>query len=99
MGDKEILEEKYEAKLEEWRADLDKLKAKAEQASADSKIALQERIDDLEKKRDEAAVKLAELRDNSGDAASEVWQGFERSFEELGRGFKAAYEKFKGDRA
>ena len=32
MTDKQLLEEKYRAQLAEWRADIDKLKARAAQA-------------------------------------------------------------------
>ncbi len=38
MSDKKAYEEKQRAKLAEWRAEIDKLKAKAEQANAEMKI-------------------------------------------------------------
>jgi hypothetical protein len=47
---KEAYVEKLQAKLKEWQADIDKLKAKAAQSKADMKIQINEQIGNLEGK-------------------------------------------------
>jgi hypothetical protein len=52
MTDKKAYVQKMQAKLDEWDADLDKMKAKMSGASADTKIKLSEQINNLESQRD-----------------------------------------------
>lgn len=58
-------QEKMEAQLGEWqavleeqKAKLNQLRARAEQLEADAKIAVQEAMDGVEKRRDEARAKI-----------------------------------------
>jgi hypothetical protein len=95
MSEQQAIEKKYRARLQEWRADLDKLKAQAAQADADARMEIERRVDDLEERRAAVATKLEELRDSGEKAAHELTEGLERSFDELSRGIKAAYESFK----
>ena len=98
MNDKEAIEQKYQAKLEAWRADVAKLKAQAKAANAESRLAIGRRLDELEKQRDAAAGKLRELRESGGEAVVELQRGLERSFNELANGIKSAAAALKGDR-
>ena len=50
MNDKELYQQKKQAQLDERKADLDKLKAKASMASADIQIRINEQIKTLEDK-------------------------------------------------
>lgn len=43
MADKEALEKKHEAKIEEMKAEMDRLRAKAKQAEANSEIKYKEK--------------------------------------------------------
>ena len=61
MGDKELYEQKKQAQLDEWKADLDKLKAKASGASADAQLEMNKQIKALESKIEEGKAKLSEL--------------------------------------
>ncbi|MFA7083700.1 MAG: hypothetical protein WC141_04095 [Arcobacteraceae bacterium] len=40
MQDKELYEQKKQAQLDEWKADIDKLKAKASMMNADAQIKI-----------------------------------------------------------
>jgi hypothetical protein len=45
MDNKEAFEKKHEAKIEEMKAEIDRLKAKAKQSEADSQIKYEEKIE------------------------------------------------------
>ena len=63
MKDKrKAYEEKLDAQLKEWNAQIALLKAKAENAEADAKIDLYKTIDALEHKQNKAKMKLQELK-------------------------------------
>ncbi|MDA3869751.1 MAG: hypothetical protein PF589_07380 [Gammaproteobacteria bacterium] len=95
MSDTKAYEEKQRAKLAEWRAEIDKLKAKANQASAAMKIEYERRIVDLQEKVVTAEAKLDVLRTASEDAWDDIKQGLESAIHDVGEGFKAAASKFK----
>lgn len=69
MEEQELYEQKRKAQLEEWQAEVDRLKAKAEKAGADAQIRLQRRLEDLERKLDGGRTKLASL----AEAGHEKW--------------------------
>jgi len=54
--------------LDEWTAEVDKLKAKASGASADAQLELNKQIEALEGKIEEGKTKLTEIADASEDA-------------------------------
>lgn len=95
MSNKDAYEQKLQAKLDEWQADLDKLKAKAKGAEADARIEYQEEIDRLESQRNEARQKLAELREASDDAWEDLKDGVERAWDSVSESFKSARSRFK----
>ena len=61
MTTKEAYLKKAHAKLDEWNADLDKMKAKLSAADADAKVKLNDTVKKLETQRDEMKQKLVEL--------------------------------------
>jgi hypothetical protein len=72
-----------------------KLKAKARQADADARIAIEKQIEDLKAKQKTAQAKLDELRDASAEAWDQLKTGIEKAFQDLGDAFASAVEKFK----
>ncbi|MFC3285976.1 coiled coil domain-containing protein [Litchfieldella rifensis] len=95
MRNREAYEQKLQAKLDEWQAEVDKLKARAQGAQADARIEYQEEIDRLESYRDEARQKLAELREASDDAWEDLKDGAERAWDSASEAFKSARSRFK----
>ena len=82
MDEKSAYRQKLEARLDQWRAEIDKLQAKAAEASADARIEYDKQIDELQEKQQDAQAKLEELNDASGDA----WKDFKAGVEKgLGR--------------
>ena len=92
--EKKVYQKKAEAQLEVWKADIAKLKAKAEVAGADAQQELNNVVADLQQKKEEATQQLAELRNASESAWEEVKAGFEISWDALGMAVDDAVAKF-----
>lgn len=96
MGTKrKAYEEKFEAQLKEWNAQIALLKAKAESAKADAKIEYHTTIETMQHKRDLAKAKLQELK-TAGDGAWEnLKAGAEKTWGEVKTAFHDAVSKLK----
>lgn len=86
MTDQSLQTQKFKAQLDEWKADIDKLKAKAKGASADVQIDMQKRIDALDARMTEAGTKLDEL----SAAGADAWDGLKKSVEHTWDGLKTS---------
>jgi biopolymer transport protein ExbB/TolQ len=84
MNQKELYQQKKQAQLDEWKAEVDKLKAKASGGSADAQLALKKQIKALEGNIEEGKTKLAEIADASEDA----WESIKSSFSDATDKFK-----------
>ncbi len=95
INDKELYQQKKQAQLDEWKAEIDKLKAKADMASADTQIKINAQIKTLEHKLDEGNAKLSELTKATGEAYDSVKTGVESAWDTLASAFSDASTKFK----
>lgn len=91
MNEKELYQQKKQAQLNEWKAEVDKLKAKASGASADAQLELNKQIEALEGKIEEGKTKLAEIADASEDAWESIKEGVESAWESM----KSAFSELK----
>jgi hypothetical protein len=95
MNDQSLQTQKLKAQLDEWKADIDKLKARAKGASIDAQIDLQKMVDALEARVTEAGAKLEEL----SAAGAEAWDDLKKNVEHTWAGLKSsmheAVEKLK----
>lgn len=96
MSEKEIYQQKLKAKLDEWRSDIDKMRAKASGASADVKLEMNKKADELETKIEEGKSKLTELANASDDKWESMKDDLESKWESLKSSFSDAASKFKG---
>jgi len=94
MNRKEATIDKLQSRLDEWRAKIAVLEAKANQAKAESKITYLNEVRDLKRRQQEAGQKLDELRKAGADAADELKSGIERAWDDLGNAIKRAAEHF-----
>ena len=95
MTDKQTYIEKAEARMKQWDAEIDALKAKAQEAGADAKIEASERLEELKSQREAASQKLNELK-ASGDAAWEdTKDGFEGAWSRLSTALEKAQSRFQ----
>lgn len=95
MSEKELYRQKRQAQLDEWKAEIDKLKAKASAASADAQLELNKEIEVLEGKVREGKTRLAKLADASDDAWQSIKDGVESSWDSMRSAFRDAAAKFK----
>lgn len=95
MTDKEAYEQKIQAKLDEWTADVDKLKARAASTGADAQIELNKQIAALEGRIDRGRGQLNEIAAASDEAWESLRVGMESAWDTLKTAAGDAAEKFK----
>jgi uncharacterized coiled-coil DUF342 family protein len=95
MNIKESYRQKLQAQLDEWGAEIDKLKARADRADADIKLEYYEQIDDLRVKQQAVTDRLAELKSASDDAWEDLKAGVESARFTLGEAVERAAARFK----
>ena len=88
-------EEKFDAQLKEWSAEIALLKAKAGKAKAEVKIEFYKTLETLQGKQDVARTKLKELRSAGDDAWEDVKEGAENVWTEIKAVFQNAASRFK----
>ena len=82
------------AKIDEWNADIDKLKAKADQVEASSKIEYQKQIEALKSKRSEIEKKVSEISRSGEDAWQDLKAGVDPAWEAMNEAIKSATSRF-----
>jgi phosphoribosylanthranilate isomerase len=96
MKDKrKAYEEKIDAQLEEWNAQIALFKARADKAKAETKIEYYETIDALQLYQDETRAKLQELKAAGDDAWKDLKTGAEKAWAEVKTAFHDAASKFQ----
>jgi len=95
MNEKELYNQKMQAQLDEWKADLDKLKARASKAEANTKLEANKKIKELEGKIEVGQTKLNEMKGASGEAWDSLKSGFETAWNSIKSGFEDAASKYK----
>lgn len=95
MTDKKAFQQKMKAQLDEWSADIDKLKAKASKLTADTKLKSDKQIEILKTKVDEGKKKLSQLE----GASEEEWHTIKKTIDNVWNNLKdsvhEAYNKVK----
>jgi len=94
MSMKEAYEKKLQAKLDEWNAEIDKLKAKADSAEADVQLEYYKQIEELRSMQDAARKKLVELKAAGDDAWEDLKAGTDSAWDSLSRSIKSAVSRF-----
>lgn len=95
MTDQSLQTQKYKAQLDEWKADLDKLKARAKGASVDAQLDMQKGVDALDARVTEAGAKLDELSAAGADAWDELKKNVEHTWEGLKSSMHDAVARLK----
>ncbi|MFA7566936.1 MAG: hypothetical protein WCY01_07895 [Alkalispirochaeta sp.] len=95
MSDKELYRQKKQAQLDEWQADVDKLKAKVSRADADVQLKMNKQIRTLESKIADGKAKLSQLAEASDAARESLKEGVESAWDSLKSAVSDAASKFK----
>jgi hypothetical protein len=85
-------EEKLDAQLKEWSAQISLLKTKADNVKADAKIKT---IEALQRKQNEAKTKLQELKTAGDEAWEDLKTGAEKAWAEMTSAYHDASSRFK----
>lgn len=95
MSMRETYEAKLQAQLDEWAADIDVLKAKADKAKVDVQEEYHKQIESLQLMHNTASCKLAEFKEASEEAWHDLKAGVENAWELLENALKLAASRFK----
>ena len=95
MNEKELYRQKHQAQLDEWKAEVAKLKARAAGAKADAQIEMNKHLKELDIRMRDAGAKLADLAAASEAGWDSVRKNVERTWDALKAGVDAAAAKFK----
>ena len=96
MKDKrKAYEEKFDAQLDEWNAQIELLKAKADKAKAEVKIEYYETIETLQRKQNDAKANLRELKAAGDEAWEDLKTGAEKAWAEVKTAYHDASSRFK----
>ena len=95
MGKRRFSPLKKQAQLDEWKAEVGKLKAKTAGFSADVQLELNKQIETLKTKIEDGKAKLAQVADASEDAWESSKEGVESAWDSMKSAFRDAAAQFK----
>lgn len=95
MSQKEDLENKLQARLDEYRAEIDRLKALADRAGAEIQLEYYKQIESLRENQEVAKTKLDEFKSAGDGAWEDLKDGVESAWNDLGEALKSAISRFK----
>ncbi len=95
MDSKEVLKEKIANHLSNWKASIDELKSKIDQAEVGAKAKLRDQMESLHDKRVKAEKILEDISATSQDAWEQVKSGVEHGWNELTRTAKNTMVKMR----
>ena len=86
--------EQTEARLAEYKKEIDQLQAKVEKLGEDAKAKAEQQLTALRQKRDEVSEKLRELGSSGENAWEKIKSGIDAAMEDLGNAYKKAAAEF-----
>ena len=92
MSNKDAYIEKAQAKIEEYSAKLDQLRAQAKSKQADEKIEAQKHADQMEADLQVARQKLSELSKSTEDNTSDLSDRFKTLSDDLETSFRRFFK-------
>lgn len=95
MSTKDEFVRKMHARLDQWNAEIDALKAKSEVAEAEAHAEYHKQIETLRSKRDAARSKLGELESAGESAWEDLKAGVELAWESVSEAVRSATSRFK----
>ena len=95
MSMKEEYQKELQEQLDEWGAEIDKLKVVASKAKVGLEHEYYKEIEELKDLQDAAQQKLHELKEESGDAWEDLKGGIELAWAALADAVKTAASRFK----
>ena len=94
MNRTELYEQEIRAELAQIQAELDTLKARAEQESTGQPMKFDEYLATLTEKSEEVGDKLENLKDSGSDAVDDIKTGLKEAWQRLAIAKRAAEARF-----
>jgi len=91
---KEEFQKNLAARLQEMDTEIAKLREKGRDLKDEAKVKWDQKLADLETKRDVARVKLAEVAQSSAEAWKDVQKGAQSAWDEFDKAFQDASREF-----
>jgi TolA-binding protein len=82
-------------KLESYDKDIEDLENQAREIKDETRVEMEQRVQDLRKKRDAMARSLEEMSSASGDAWAELKKGMDKAMDEISEAYGDAAAEFK----
>lgn len=95
MASKAAYQQKLEAQLKEWDANLALVRAQASKASADARVSFENELEKMKARREEAHKSLEELRNRSESAWEDMKDSTEKVWAEMGKAMEKMTARFK----
>ena len=92
----ELLKERAEAQLREWKGRLETWQAKVDQQKIKAEEGSRESLQSLRQKVDDARDQLNKLENQGRDASGELRRRFDKGWKELEEGVEKARKRFGG---
>jgi chromosome segregation ATPase len=90
MSERDAYLQKLKGQLDEWNADIDKLEARAAQASGEAKLKMEQQMTSLRQQRAEAKARLTEVQGATDDAWEQLKKGLDDAWASLKDGLDRA---------
>ncbi len=94
MDTKQAYEKKLQAQLDEWNAEIEKLKARATKSEANAQLENDKQFSELRAKQEMAKEKLAELKQSGSEAWEDLKPGLQSAWNSLSDALKSAKSRF-----
>jgi chromosome segregation ATPase len=95
MSKKTEYEEKLQTQLDEFSAEIDRLKARADKTEADAEPWHHKQVEALQEKHKLAKEKLGELRESGDDAWEDLKDGIASAWDSVSVALKSAAKRFE----
>jgi uncharacterized coiled-coil DUF342 family protein len=95
MTDKDAYVQKLHRKLDEWNAEIDRLKARGDQAEAKGRAEYHKQIQELTERRQAAQKKLEEMRQAGESAWEDLKSGVQNAWDAMEAAVKSARSRLK----
>lgn len=95
MSEKDHYIEKARARLDQWNAEIDRMRARLDEAGADAKIDRERQLREMRARRDEARAQLEQIGKASDAAWDDMKAGFDGAWNSISRAFESAASRFR----
>jgi chromosome segregation ATPase len=95
MSMKDAYEKKLRAELDEWHAEIEGLRARADKAEADARLKYYEHIEELRVRQEAAREKRDELQASGDDAFEDLKAGVDSARHSLANALRSAASRFR----